>query len=53
MKTTLCFAYGSNLDPAQMRRRCPRARPGRRATLYGYRLAFGGHSQAWGERWPH
>ena len=48
MKTTLYFAYGSNLDTARMRRRCPRARPVRRASLHGYRLAFGGHSQTWG-----
>ena len=48
MRTTLYFAYGSNLDPAQMRRRCPGARPVRRAYLEGYRLAFAGHSRTWG-----
>ena len=48
MKRALYFAYGSNLDPAQMRRRCPHAAPGRRATLDGYRIAFGGHSRTWG-----
>ena len=48
MKTTLYFAYGSNLDPAQMRRRCPHAAPLGKGVLRGYRLAFGGHSRAWG-----
>ena len=48
MKTILYFAYGSNLDAAQMRRRCPTAAlvgPGR---LPGRALAFAGHSATWG-----
>ena len=48
MKRTLYFAYGSNLDRARMRRRCPTAAPVCPATLDGWRLAFGGHSRAWG-----
>ena len=48
MKTTLYFAYGSNLDLAQMRRRCPHAAPLGKGVLTGYRLAFGGHSRTWG-----
>jgi len=48
MKRTLYFAYGSNLDPAQMRRRCPHAAAAGCATLDGYRIAFGGHSRTWG-----
>jgi cation transport regulator ChaC len=47
-RTTLYFAYGSNLDPDQMRWRCPGAVAGPRATLAGLRLAFGGRSRAWG-----
>lgn len=48
MKTTLYFAYGSNLDGAQMRRRCPQARRAGRAALWGYRISFAGHSRGWG-----
>ena len=48
MKHTLYFAYGSNLNEEQMVHRCPGAVAFRRATLKGYRLAFGGHSQTWG-----
>jgi gamma-glutamylcyclotransferase (GGCT)/AIG2-like uncharacterized protein YtfP len=44
----LIFAYGSNLDAAQMRRRCPSAAFAGRAALRGYQLAFAGHSAAWG-----
>jgi hypothetical protein len=44
----LYFAYGSNLDWAQMRRRCPTAAPLGPAALDGWRLAFGGHSRTWG-----
>ena len=42
---SLYFAYGSNLDLAQMRQRCPGARMVGTATLHGYQLAFVGHSQ--------
>lgn len=34
--TTLYFAYGSNMDPAQMARRCPGARALGRASLAGH-----------------
>jgi gamma-glutamylcyclotransferase (GGCT)/AIG2-like uncharacterized protein YtfP len=46
--THLYFAYGSNLDGAQMRRRCPSARLVGAAILDGYRLGFAGQSAAWG-----
>ena len=36
----LYFAYGSNMDPIQMRRRCPSARFVGIARLAGHRLAF-------------
>ena len=42
------FAYGSNLDGAQMRARCPSARPLGRTRLPGHALAFGGFSGRWG-----
>jgi gamma-glutamylcyclotransferase (GGCT)/AIG2-like uncharacterized protein YtfP len=48
MKRRLYFAYGSNLDQAQMKRRCPRARLIGKAVLPSYRLTFGGHSRMWG-----
>ena len=44
----LYFAYGSNLNEDQMKRRCPHARHGGNAALAGYRIAFGGHSVTWG-----
>lgn len=37
--TSLYFAYGSNMDPAQMRRRIPDARVVGRAVLKGWRIA--------------
>ncbi|BBB90155.1 MAG TPA: gamma-glutamylcyclotransferase [Methylomusa anaerophila] len=43
----LYFAYGSNLNPAQMRQRCPRHRVVGIARLPGYRLGFYGHSTKW------
>ena len=46
--THLCFAYGSNLDEAQLRQRCPGARQVGVATLEGYRLGFAGQSAMWG-----
>ncbi len=48
MKTILYFAYGSNLDGAQMRRRCPTAALVGPAALPGRALAFAGHSASWG-----
>lgn len=47
MTTVLVFAYGSNLDEAQMRTRCPTARREARATLRGHTLTFGGFSHRW------
>lgn len=47
MKTVLYFAYGSNLDEAQMRARCPSAERAGRATLRGHALTFGGFSHRW------
>jgi hypothetical protein len=44
---SLYFAYGSNLDHAQMRHRCPGAVRVARATMSGYRLAFTGYSRTW------
>ena len=44
----LYFAYGSNLDEAQMKQRCPSAIRGPRAVLPGYALTFGGFSHRWG-----
>jgi gamma-glutamylcyclotransferase (GGCT)/AIG2-like uncharacterized protein YtfP len=47
MKMPLCFAYGSNLDVDQMRRRCPESRvviPGR---LRDYSLGFTSYSPKW------
>ncbi|WP_225888667.1 gamma-glutamylcyclotransferase family protein [Myxococcus xanthus] len=47
-KPMLYFAYGSNLDRAQMRTRCPNATVEARATLPGHTLVFGGYSRRWG-----
>ncbi len=41
------FAYGSNLDAAQMRRRCPDSKPLGPARLDHYGLRFDGASQNW------
>lgn len=49
MKTRcLYFAYGSNLDAEQMRRRCPGAAFVQKARLEGHTLNFVGHSANWG-----
>ncbi|MBN2208659.1 MAG: gamma-glutamylcyclotransferase [Candidatus Coatesbacteria bacterium] len=40
LRTMLYFAYGSNMDFGQMRKRCPSAITVTRATLRGYQLAF-------------
>ncbi|MGO8992059.1 MAG: gamma-glutamylcyclotransferase family protein [Polyangiaceae bacterium] len=44
----LAWAYGSNLDVAQMRARCPSARLLEPAMLRHARLVFRGHSKRWG-----
>ena len=36
----LYFAYGSNMNPVQMRFRCPTSKAVARATLSGYRFAI-------------
>lgn len=48
MGQVLYFAYGSNLDDAQMRARCANARVVARAVLPNHVLAFGGFSHRWG-----
>lgn len=42
------FAYGSNMDPKQMDRRCPGAVPLGPARLDGHRLVFVWDSPGWG-----
>ena len=44
----LYFAYGSNLDPDQMRERCPRHRVVGLAALHEHRLMFPLFSIRWG-----
>jgi hypothetical protein len=44
----LYFAYGSNLDPEQMRQRCPQHRTIGVAALHDHRIAFPLYSQHWG-----
>ena len=44
----LYFAYGSNLDPDQMRERCPRSAPVGLACLHDHRLSFPRRSERWG-----
>jgi hypothetical protein len=47
MDPLLYFAYGSNLDEQQMRRRCPAALVEGRAVLRDHQLVFRGHSELW------
>jgi gamma-glutamylcyclotransferase (GGCT)/AIG2-like uncharacterized protein YtfP len=44
---TICFAYGSNLDLAQLLGRCPGARVRAVGWLEGHALRFAGHSKRW------
>jgi gamma-glutamylcyclotransferase (GGCT)/AIG2-like uncharacterized protein YtfP len=44
---TLYAAYGSNLDPAQMKERCPRSPLAGTGWLEGWRLTFGGEELGW------
>lgn len=44
----LYFAYGSNMDVAQMRRRVPGSRLLGAASLKGHEFVFSGYSQTWG-----
>lgn len=48
MNAFLYFAYGSNLDEAQMRRRCPGSRLVGAAVLNNHALCFAGYSPNWG-----
>lgn len=43
----LYFAYGSNMNRAQMQGRCPDARPAGHGFAKGYELVFGRFSQKW------
>lgn len=45
---TLYFAYGSNMDGAQMRARVPGVREVGPGTLGGHEFLFSGFSQRWG-----
>jgi AIG2-like family len=40
-------AYGSNMDPAQMSRRCPHSPQRGTGWLEGWRLTFGGEDMTW------
>ena len=40
-------AYGSNMDPAQMARRCPHSPQRGTGWLQGWRLTFGGEDLGW------
>ena len=42
------FAYGSNLDLSQMKRRCPEYRLISKGSLSGYSLTFNRFSSGWG-----
>jgi hypothetical protein len=43
----LYAAYGSNLDPAQMKERCPHSPVAGNGWLEGWRLTFGGEDLGW------
>ena len=42
------FAYGSNLDLSQMKRRCPKSRLISKGSLSGHSLTFNRFSSGWG-----
>ena len=48
MKKNMYFAYGSNLDLVQMKRRCPSSKLISKGSLSGYRLTFNRFSSGWG-----
>ena len=48
VKTIKYFAYGSNLDLSQMKRRCPSSKLISKGSLSGYRLTFNKFSSGWG-----
>jgi hypothetical protein len=43
----LLFAYGANMNPAQIRQRCSQPVRVAVACLQGYRIGFYGHSEIW------
>lgn len=43
----LYAAYGSNLDPAQMKERCPHSPAAGTGWIEGWRLTFGGEDLGW------
>jgi hypothetical protein len=43
----LYAAYGSNMDPAQMRERCPHSPVAGTGWITGWRLTFGGEDLGW------
>lgn len=45
--TSVYAAYASNLDPAQMRERCPHSPSRGSGWLEGWRLTFGGEDLGW------
>lgn len=45
-------AYGSNMDPAQMRQRCPHSPVRGPAWVPGWRLSFGGEELGWSGALP-
>ena len=44
---TLYAAYGTNMDPARMRERCPHSPSRGSGWLQGWRLTFGGEDLGW------
>ena len=46
-RVALYAAYGTNLDPAQMRQRCPHSPVRGAGWLIGWRLTFGGEELGW------
>jgi gamma-glutamylcyclotransferase (GGCT)/AIG2-like uncharacterized protein YtfP len=46
-RVSLYAAYGSNLDPEQMRERCPHSPSRGPGWLEGWRLTFGGEDLGW------
>ena len=47
MRVPLYAAYGSNMDPAQMKERAPHSPMSGTGWLMGWRLTFGGEDFAW------
>ena len=47
LRVALYAAYGSNMDPAQMRERCPHSPGSGTGWIEGWRLTFGGEDLGW------